>query len=70
VADHLVPNRIWEFLEILKTGVLVKGFGIKSLQKFSRRRFKEFEDAPFAAYKETPQKNETFVVFKSLSIDW
>jgi hypothetical protein len=33
VADPLVPNRIWEFLENLKTRVLGKGFGMRELQE-------------------------------------
>jgi hypothetical protein len=49
VADLLVPNRVGAFLENLKTGVLEKGLLSKACKNLSRRRFKEFENAPLAA---------------------
>jgi hypothetical protein len=47
VADHLVANRIWVFLNFREDAKLSV---FKGLQNLNRRRFKDIEDAPLAAY--------------------
>jgi hypothetical protein len=50
VVDHLVPNRILRLFEFQGERERGKFFVFKGLQSLNRRRFKEIEDAPLAAY--------------------
>jgi hypothetical protein len=51
VADHLVPNQILGFFVFFRERERGKVSVFKGLQKLYRRRFKNIEDAPFAAYR-------------------
>jgi len=50
VADHLVPNRIWQNLKTCEQVMEKRGVESRAYKSSSRRGFEEFEDAPFAAY--------------------
>jgi hypothetical protein len=50
VADHLVPNQILGFFEFQGEREREVFLFSRACRSSSRRRFKEIEDAPFAAY--------------------
>jgi hypothetical protein len=50
VVDHLVPNQVLGFFEFFRERERGKFSVFKGLQEPYRRRFKNFEDAPLAAY--------------------
>jgi hypothetical protein len=50
VADHLVPNQVLGFFEFQGERERGRVVFSKACKAFYRRRFKEIEDAPFAAY--------------------
>jgi hypothetical protein len=50
VADHLVPNQVLGFFEFQGERERGRFLFSKACGSLYRRRFKEFENAPFAAY--------------------
>jgi hypothetical protein len=50
VADHLVPNQVLGFFEFFREREGKEFLFSKACKSLYRRRFKEIEDAPFAAY--------------------
>jgi hypothetical protein len=50
VADHLVPNQVLGFFEFFRKREGGSYFFSMACKSLNRRRFKEFEDAPIAAY--------------------
>jgi hypothetical protein len=50
VADHLIPNQVLGFFEFFRERERGKFSVFKICKSLYRRRFKEIEDAPFAAY--------------------
>jgi len=51
VVDHLVPNQVLGFFEFFRERDRGSFLFSKACKSLYRRRFKEIEDAPFAAYK-------------------
>jgi hypothetical protein len=49
VADHLVPNQVLGFFEFFRERERGRFLFSKACKSLYRRRFKEVEDAPFAA---------------------
>jgi hypothetical protein len=50
VADHQVPNQVLGFFEFFREREGGSFLFSKACKSLYRRRFKEIEDAPFAAY--------------------
>jgi hypothetical protein len=50
MADHLVPNQVLGFFEFFRERERGRFLFSKACKSLSRRRFKEFEDTPFATY--------------------
>jgi len=51
IADHLVPSQVLGFFEFFREKRGGSFLFSKACKSLYRRRFKEFEDAPFAAHK-------------------
>lgn len=49
-ADPLVPNRVSQDLKTCERVMGKRGVEPRACKSSSRRRFREFEDAPFAVY--------------------
>jgi hypothetical protein len=50
VADHLIPNQVLGFFEFFREERGRRLLFSKAWKNLYRHRFKEIEDAPFAAY--------------------
>jgi hypothetical protein len=50
VVDHLIPNQVLGFFEFFRERERGSFLFSKACKSLYRRRFREFEDAPFPAY--------------------
>jgi hypothetical protein len=59
VADHLIPNQVLGFFEFFREREGGSFLFSKACESLYRRRFREFEDAPFAAYSQRQLEYES-----------